>query len=133
MKKLFNVEIKVLLSTLWIFAILNYLYADILGFYEPGLLQQIMTGSVDGMQFTPLFLLAGAILMETAIVMVLLSRILKHKINKIANIVAGFIHTLAVSSSMLVGTVSLYYVFFGIIEVTTTIAIIIIAWKWKQD
>ena len=91
---------KILLSTLWIFAVLNYLYADVLGFYKPGMIQEILTGSVEGLTFTPVFLLIGAILMETAIVMVLLSRILKYRWNRITNITAGIIHTLAVSASL---------------------------------
>ena len=32
------IDRKVILSTLWIFAVLNYIYADILSFYEPGVL-----------------------------------------------------------------------------------------------
>ena len=124
---------RVLLSTMWIFAILNYLYADVMGFYKPGLIQEIMTGSVEGMVFTPVVLLVGAILMETAIVMVLLSRVLERKWNRIANIISGIIHTLAVASSMFVGTPGLYYIFFGTVEIITTISIIRIAWKWKKD
>ena len=123
---------QVLLSTLWIFAVLNYLYADVLGFFKPGMIEQIMTGSVEGMVFTPIFLLVGAILMETAIIMVLLSRILNYKWNRRTNIGSGIIHTLAVSSSMFVGTPGLYYLFFGTIEIITTISIIVIAWRWKE-
>jgi hypothetical protein len=123
---------KVLLSTLWIFAVLNYLYADVIGFFKPGMIQQIMTGSVDGMAFTPVFLLVGAILMETAIIMVLLSRVLAYKWNRITNIIAGAIHTLAVSASMFVGTLALYYIFFATIEIITTVLIVWIAWTWKK-
>ena len=123
---------KVLLSTLWIFAVLNYLYADVLGFYKPGMIQQIMTGSVEGMVFTPTFLLVGALLMETAMIMVLLSRILKYEWNRITNIIAGIIHTLAVSASMFVGTPAMYYIFFGTIEIITTLFIIRIAWRWAR-
>ena len=32
------IDRKVILSTLWIFAMFNYIYADILTFYEPGML-----------------------------------------------------------------------------------------------
>ena len=118
---------KVLLSTLWIFAALNYLYEDVLGFYKPGMFKEIAA-----MGITPTFLLVGAILMETAIVMVLLSRILPKKSNRIANIIAGVIHTLAVGSSMFVGTLEMYYAFFATIEIITTIAIVKIAWTWKR-
>ena len=124
---------KVILSTLWIFAIFNYIYADILTFYEPGVLGELMTGSVGGIKFTQGFLLVAAVLMETAIVMVLLSRVLKYRANRRANIIAGVIHTLAVSGSMFIGsTPSLHYMFFGTIEIITTLFIVWYAWTWAN-
>jgi len=132
-RKTTKIDMKVLLSTLWIFAIFNYLYADVLGFYEPGVLEELMTGSVGGIQFTQGFLLGAAILMETAIVMVLLSRVLEYRANRLANIIAGVIHTLAVSGSMFVGSAPpLHYMFFGTIEIVTTLLIIWLAWKWAN-
>ena len=131
-RKTTKIDMKVLLSTLWIFAIFNYLYADVLGFYEPGVLEELMTGSIGGIQFTQGFLLGAAILMETAIVMVLLSRVLEYRANRLANIIAGVIHTLAVSGSMFVGTPALHYMFFGTIEIVTTLLIIWLAWKWAN-
>lgn len=126
-------NMKVRLSTLWIFAILNYLYADVLGLYDPAILNDLMTGSVGGVQFTDGFMLGAAILMETAIVMVLLSRLLPYKANRWANIIAGVIHTTAVFASMFVGTPpAFYYLFFGTIEIATTLYIIWYAWKWPN-
>ena len=124
---------KVILSTLWIFTMFNYLYADVLSLYEPGVLGELMTGSIEGIQFTQGFLLGAAILMETAIVMVLLSRVLEYRANRLANIIAGVIHTLAVSSSMFVGSApSLHYMFFGTIEIACTLFIVWYAWKWPN-
>jgi hypothetical protein len=132
-RKTTKIDMKVLLSTLWIFAMFNYLYADVLTMYEPGVLEELMTGSVGGIQFTQGFLLGAAILMETAIVMVLLSRVLEYRANRLANIIAGVIHTLAVSGSMFVGSApSLHYMFFGTIEIVTTLLIIWLAWKWAN-
>ena len=124
---------RVILQTLWIFAILNYLYADVTGLMSSSLLKEILTGTVDGLQITPGFLLAGAILMETAIVMVLLSRVLKYRANRWANIIAGVIHTVAVFSSMFVGTPGLYYIFFGTIEICCTLFIVWYAWTWRKQ
>lgn len=124
-------HVKARLSTLWIFAILNYLYADVLGLHDSAILNNLLTGSVGGIQLTDGFLLRAAILMETAIVMVLLSRVLKYRANRWANIIAGIIHTTAVFASMFVGTPPApYYLFFGSIEIATTLYIIWYAWKW---
>ena len=134
MKNIF-VEIedrKVLLSTLWVFAMFNYIYADILTFFEPGMLEELMTGSVGGIEFTQIFLLGASVLMETAIAMVLLSRVLKYRVNRLANIIAGAINTTAVFLSMFVGIPSLHYIFFGTIEISTTLFIIWYAWTWQN-
>jgi hypothetical protein len=125
-------DMKEKLSLLWIFAMFNYLYADVLTMYEPGILEELMTGSLGGIQFTQGVLLAAAILMETAIAMVLLSRILEYRVNRWANIIAGVIHTLAVFSSIFVGTPALFYIFFGTIEMVTTSIIVWLAWTWPN-
>ncbi len=44
-----KIDPKLLLSTLWIFVILNYLYCDIMGLMDVNLLKQYLTGSVSGM------------------------------------------------------------------------------------
>lgn len=125
---------KVILSTLWIFAVFNYLYADVLSLFEPGIIEELMTGSIGGIQFTPGVLLGSAILMETAIVMVLLSRVLKYTANRWANIVAGAIHTAAVFLSMFVGSgPALFYMFFGTIEIGCTLFIVWYAWTWPRE
>jgi hypothetical protein len=119
-------------SLLWIFAIFNYIYADYLSFLEPGILEQLMTGSIDGLQFTQGMLLGAAVLMETAIAMVILSRVLEYRANRLANIIVGIIHTLSVFLSMFVGTPALFYIFFGTIEMATTLLIVILALKWPN-
>ena len=111
---------------------LNYLYADVIGLFNPVILNELITGYAGGMQITPGFLLGASILMETAIAMVLLSRVLKYKANRWANIIVGIIHTLAVFTSMFVGTVDPYYLFFGTIEIASTLFIIWYAWTWPN-
>jgi hypothetical protein len=121
---------KALLSTLWIFVVLNYLYCDVVGLMDSALLKQYLAGNVGGAQITQGFLLGAAILMEISISMVLLSRVLKYKANRWANIIAGAITTLVQSATLFVGTPTLYYLFFSIIEIACTAFIIWYAWNW---
>jgi hypothetical protein len=118
---------KVTLSTLWIFAVLNYIYADVFTAMDP----LTDNGSVH---MTHGFMLGAAVLMETAIMMIPLSRILKYRVNRWANIVAGAIHTAAVILSLFVGgTVpASYYVFFASVEIVSTSVIVCYAWKWPN-
>lgn len=128
-----KISMKEKLSLLWIFVMFNYIYCDILGLMDANILKQFLTGSVDGMEITQGFLFAGAILMEIPIVMILLSRFLKYKANRIANIIAGSIKTVAMLLTMFVGTPTLYYLFFGSIEIACTSYIIWLAWNWKKS
>ena len=126
-------DMRIRFSTMWVFAMFNYLYADVVTLTDPVALRQILTGQVGSMQITQGFLLGSAILMETAIAMVLLSRVLEYKANRWANIIIGVVHTLAVLLSVFVGgtTPAIYYVFFAIIEISCTSLIVWYAWNWK--
>lgn len=130
--KTIKMDMKEKLSLLWIFAMFNYIYADILTLMDSSVLTELITGYTGGLQITPGFLLGAAILMEIPIVMVVLSRVLKYKANRWANIIAGTIKTVAVFLSMFVGTPALYYMFFGTIEIGCTLLIVWYAWKWTD-
>ena len=78
------------------------------------------------------FLLSGAILMEIPIAMVILSRLLKHTANRWANIIAGSIKTVIMILTMFVATPKSYYLFFGSIEIVTTMVIVWYAWNWTK-
>lgn len=126
-------DMKVRFSTLWIFALFNYVYADIHSLIDPTTLREIMTGYVGSLQITQGFLLGSAILIETAIGMVLLSRVLQDRANRWANIVMGVLHTAAVMVSVFAGgtTPALYYIFFATIEIVCTSLIVWYAWRWN--
>jgi hypothetical protein len=130
--KIVKTDRKILLSTLWIFAILNYLYCDIMGIMDATLLKQYLTGNVNGMTINENFLLGAAILMEIPIAMVLLSRILNYKVNRWANIIAGIIMTLVQVATLFAAAATNYYLFCSIIEIATTIFIIWYALKWEN-
>jgi len=120
------------LSTLWIFAMFNYLYADVVTLMDPVRLKELMTGYAGPFYVTQGFLLGAAILMETAIAMVLLSRVLKYRVNRGANIIVGAIHTAAPLVSMFVVAPVSYNIFFITIEIACTSVIVWYAWTWPN-
>ena len=124
---------KVLLSTLWVVAVFNYLYADVVTLMDSEMLRMIMAGQVGTMRMSRGLLLGAAVLVETAIAMVLLSRVLEYALNRWANMIAGVIHTAAVALSLVLGggTPTLYYLFFATIEIACTVFIIWYPWRWK--
>ncbi len=125
-------ERKTLLSTLWVFVTLNYLYCDLIGLMDAHLLKQYLAGKVDGIRMDPPFLLAAGILMEIPIAMVLLSRLLPYKMNAWMNMAAGFLKTMVMILTFFVGKPSVYYVFFATIEIGTTLFIAWYAIDWLR-
>lgn len=122
-----------LLSTLWIFVTLNYLYCDLIGLMDANLLNQYLTGNVEGMTINENFLLYAGILMEMPIAMVLLSKILPKKSNCWANIFAGAVKTIVMVAILIMGGVTKYFLFFAVIEIATTIFIVGYALKWLKQ
>jgi hypothetical protein len=117
---------KVVLSTLWIFAVLNYLYNDVFGLYfHPGAQNTTLA-------MPPEAILGFAIFMETAIAMVLLSRILNYGANRWANMIAGLFQTALVAWSLTGETPLPFSLLFSSIEMICTLFIIWYAWKWRS-
>jgi MFS family permease len=125
-------ERKVILSTLWIFATLNYLYCDVVGLMDPDLLGQYLIGSVNGIHMTQGFLLGAGILVEIPIALVLLSRVLRYRANRWANIAAGSVMTAVQCLTLVLTPPRAYYVFFSILEIGCTALIIWYSWRWPH-
>ena len=122
-------EPKVILSTLWVVVLLNIIFADIVGYMNPGDLEKVISGDV-GVKITQELLLVFSILLEIPIAMVILSRILKFKYNRWANIIAALITIAFVIGG---GDTYLSYIFFASIEIGCLIIIIWYSWRWKEE
>src|SRR5689334_22567117 len=123
------------LSLFWIFALLNYLYADVVALFA-------IVGSPnlsDAPHLPPWALLGSAVLMEIPIAMIVASRLLPFRANRLTNIIAGSILTLIngflTFVPPLVGarTPALpEYLFFATIETVCTSVIVWKAWTWSE-
>ena len=120
---------RVRLSTLWIFVLFNMIFADIVGFMNPGVLESIVKGELE-INVTQELLLVFSIMLEIPIAMVLLSRLLSYRVNRWANIVAALITILFVVGG---GSAYLSYYFFASIEIVTMLFIIGFAWRWREE
>lgn len=126
-------SIRSLLSILWIFITVNYIFCDVLSLFYSDTLKQLLTGEVDGIKFTQEFLLIFSIIMEIPMLMIVLSKILAHKINKIFNIVSALIMLIVQVGSLVTGENLLHYIFFSSIEIITLLIIIYLAWRWNEN
>ncbi len=120
---------RTVLSTLWIFVLLNIFAKDIHELGRSGMLQQIMTGVIDGVTITEELMLLGGVMIEIPILMVLLSQILPHKICRRANIGAGALTIMIEVYGNL--NPDLDNAFFLAIKILALLGVIRVAWKWK--
>ena len=128
-------DVKERLSVLWIFALLNYLYADVIALWA-------LLGSppADTPHLGQLALAGAAVLMEIPIAMILASRLLPLRANRLANIIAGSIVTLVNGFLTFIPPLVGWgrppalpeYLFFATIETVCTVAIVWQAWTWSE-
>src|SRR6202142_4100149 len=125
-------DIKERLSLLWLFALLNYLYADVVALWD-------IVGSQNfHVHLPPWALMGSAVLMEIPIAMIVACRLLPFRANRLANIIAGVI--LTVVNGFLTFVPPFFgartpalpeYLFFATIETVCTSIIIWQAWPWS--
>ena len=126
-------DIKARLSLLWLFALLNYLYADVVALWA------IVGSPKHAPHLSDLALLGSAVLMEIPIAMIVASRLLPFRANRLANIIAGGIVTIVNGSVTFIVPLIIgdrppafqAYLFFGTIETVATVIIIWQAWTWS--
>lgn len=118
-------DVKIKLSALWISVMFIMAFADILSFIRPGFLEEI-----GEQQITDGFLLLAAVFIVIPIAMIFLSRVLKYRANRWANIIAAAITILWVIGG---GSTYPHYIFLGTIEVVCMLLIVWYAWKLPKQ
>jgi hypothetical protein len=112
---------------LWIFVLLNYVYADmVMVIFRPEIYQRAAQGMSEWTA------LAATVLMEVLIVMPLACIVLKRPASRWTNIAGGVVGTLFVAAT-LSPRAPLFFWFFGLLEIACTLFIIWYAWTWRDD
>ena len=122
-----RLDTQVLLSTLWIVVMINMLMADILSLYIPGMTDELARTAGT----TPIaqLMLGGAIMMEIAVAMIILSRVLKYSVNRWANLIVSLITIAFVVGG---GAAYPHYIFIAAVEVLCLLLILWKAWNWRD-
>ena len=122
-----------LLSLLWIFLTVNYLFCDVMTLHLASYLEAFLAGDVGGMKITEEFLLMFAVIMQIPTIMIVLSRFLASKLNKYFNIIAGIITTTNQIFTVAMGGSTIYFKFFSFFEIGTGLLIIYFAITWQLE
>ncbi|MDH8678110.1 DUF6326 family protein [Fusibacter bizertensis] len=125
-----NFRTKITLASIWTSFMIFYLYADVLSFYRPGVLNHIIEGFMGPLQANQSNLLMASMLMAIPALMIPLSIVLKDRVSRVANIVISTLY-IFVNIGNLVGETWIYYIAYGVIEIILNITMIFIAIRWK--
>jgi hypothetical protein len=128
-----KINVKIKLAALWTALVFLYTYGDILGFYTPGNLEQLISGEIEGIQLTEGLLIVNAVTMAVQSVMIFLSVALKANVNRWANLVLGAIALVVLVAATYVGGIDLRYAIQASIEVVLIALILWHAWKWPKE
>lgn len=125
-----KVNPRIKLSALWVVLMLLYIYPDILAYVQPGNIQEILAGEMDGIRISQGLLLGGTIAMAISSFMVYLCLVLKPRFLRWANIILSVAY-IAMVLAFLPGNWA-YYIFNSCLEILVSGMIMWQAWKWPR-
>jgi len=125
-----RVDVKLVLCALWIAMLFVFAYVDIFGFLRADVLNAALNGKVTaGLTVNQVYLTFTLIYILLPALMVVLSLLLKPRVNRIINIVVSVLYIITIIGAA-IGETWVYYFLGSFIEVILLVAIARTAWKW---
>jgi Family of unknown function (DUF6326) len=125
-----QVDVKLVLCALWIAMLFVFAYVDIFGFLRADVLNAALNGKVTaGLTVNQVYLTFTLIYILLPALMVVLSLLLKPRVNRIINIVVSVLYIITIIGAA-IGETWVYYFLGSFIEVILLVAIARTAWKW---
>jgi hypothetical protein len=128
-----RIDVKLVLSALWIAMLIVFAYVDIFGFFRADNLEAALDGKVaaTGVAIDQVFLVFTTAYVLIPTLMVVLSLVLRPRVNRIANIVVALVYAVSIVAFS-VGETWAYYLLGSAVEVVLLMAIVRMAWTWPR-
>ena len=128
------VDVRIILSALWIARMLSSLQGDSARLHDPVALQELVSGTSD-IPVTNAMVLILSIIMAVPIVMSFLSLILKEKANRRANLSTGifFVAWELIFLIFVYSQDAAYELFWGFVYLLFVALVVVYAWKWPKQ
>ena len=126
----FPINVKLIISSLWVAVMFCYVYGDYIQIYVPGILADAMevTAAKEGIEIE---FFAIALLMSIPSLMIFLTLVLKPSINRWVNIIIPALYIILLVAVNL-ETTWVYYLYLTAIEILLSITTIWYAWNWPK-
>ena len=127
-----RLPVRAKLVAAWTSFVLLYAYVDILGFYTPGTITDILRGKVHTFDLSQTFSISALTLVSVPIFMVVLSAVLAPRANRTTNLVVAAVYV-PVTVFNVAGGFYLYYYGLGVVLELVVLALIVrYAWTWPR-
>ncbi|MCP2294013.1 hypothetical protein SAMN04244553_0572 [Nocardia amikacinitolerans] len=126
------IPVRAKLAATWTSFMFLYAYVDILNFFTPGVIEEILDGKVFEFDVSQTFSTTALTLMAIPILMVVLSMTLPALANRITNLIVASLYV-PVTAFNAVGESWLYFYGLGIVLELILLAVIVwYAWTWPR-
>jgi hypothetical protein len=129
-----RLPVRAKLAAAWASFMFFYVYVDVLGFYKPGVLDDILVGEIAGFDIGPTFIALALTLVAVPALMVALSAALPARAARALNLVVAALYV-PVSMVNALGESWDYAYFYGLsigLEVLLLAFILRAAWTWPR-
>jgi hypothetical protein len=128
-----RIPVRAKLAATWTSFMFLYAYVDILNFYTPGVVEDILDGRVFEFELSQTFSTTALTLMAVPIFMVVLSMTLPARANRVTNLVVASVYV-PVTAFNAAGESWLYFYGLGIVLELTLLALVVrYAWTWPRS
>jgi hypothetical protein len=127
-----RMPVRAKLAATWTSFMFLYAYVDILNFFTPGVVGDILDGRVFTFDLSQTFSTTALTLVAIPILMVVLSMTLPARVNRIANLIVASLYV-PVTAFNVVGASWLYFYGLGVVLELSLLALIVrFAWTWPR-
>ena len=126
------IPVRVKLAATWTSFMFLYAYVDILNFFTPGVIDDILDGKVFEFDLSQTFSTTALTLVAIPILMVVLSTTLPARANRVTNLIVALLYV-PVTAFNVVGESWLYFYDLGVVLELILLALIVrYAWTWPR-
>jgi Family of unknown function (DUF6326) len=128
-----KLDVKIVLSGLWISMLMVFAYVDIFGFFRADMIKGALAGKlpVAGFSINQRFLVLTTIYILIPSLMVVVALVAPARMNRMLNIVIAALYTASILVGM--GDPWKYYVLGSAVEVVLLIVIIRVSVRWPRN
>ncbi len=127
-----RLPVRAQLAAAWTSFMFLYAYVDILGFFVPGKIDDILAGVVFEFDISQTFVVTALTLMAIPILMILLSTMLPARASRITNLVVAAVQVPYAIFNVVGEAWTIYYWLAVALELILLAVILRLAWTWPR-